>query len=98
MRKLIPQRLAYSEAESAQLLGISVRTLFDLRKQGRIGYVPIGTRVIYPVKELQRFLDASTENPLPMCNPASAQRRNSAKFELAMLGIMAQASNPKGSA
>ena len=55
------QQLAYSEQDAAGLLGISPRTLFTLRKEGKVRAVKIGKRVIYPREELQRFLTSSAE-------------------------------------
>lgn len=54
-------RLAYSEADAAKMLGISPRKLFGLRAAGKIRAVKIGSRVTYPRHELMRFLDAEME-------------------------------------
>ena len=55
------QQLAYSEQDAARLLSISPRTLFTLRKEGKVRAVKIGNRVIYSREELQRFLASSAE-------------------------------------
>jgi len=59
--ELPDQQLAYSEQDAAGLLGISPRTLFTLRKEGKVRAVKIGKRVIYSREELQRFLASSAE-------------------------------------
>jgi hypothetical protein len=55
--------LAVSEIEAGRLLGLSSRTVFSLRKAGKLKAVKIGegakSRVIYSVEELRRFI-AST--------------------------------------
>ena len=48
--------LALSETGAAAALSISKRTLFDLRKSGKIGYVTAGTRITYPVECLVEYL------------------------------------------
>ncbi len=55
------QRLAYNEQEAAQLLSISPRTLFTLRKEGKVRAIKVGNRVIYSRDELLRFLNSSTD-------------------------------------
>ena len=55
------QKLAYSERDAATLLSISPRTLFSLRKEGKVRAVKIGNRVIYPREELKRFLAGSAQ-------------------------------------
>ena len=59
--ELPDQQLAYSEQDVAGLLGISPRTLFTLRKEGKVRAVRIGKRVIYSREELQRFLANSAD-------------------------------------
>ncbi len=55
------QQLAYSEQEAAKLLSISPRTLFTLRKEGKVRAVKVGNRVIYSREELKRFLAAGCD-------------------------------------
>jgi excisionase family DNA binding protein len=50
------ERLAYSLAEAAELIGVSVRSLRYLLQQGRIGYVRMGRRVLVRHEDLQRLL------------------------------------------
>jgi hypothetical protein len=56
------EKLAVSETEAGLMLGVSGRTVFALRKQGKIRAVKIGSgmqaRVLYPISELKRFLEA----------------------------------------
>ena len=55
------QQLAYSEQDAARLLSISPRTLFTLRKEGKVRAVRVGNRVIYAREELKRFLAGSAQ-------------------------------------
>lgn len=50
------KKLAYGEAEAAELLSLSPRTLYSLRKQGRLKAKTVGSRVLYTNEELMRFL------------------------------------------
>ena len=59
--ELPDQQLAYSEQDAAKLLSISPRTLFTLRKEGKVRAVKVGNRVIYSREELKRFLAGSAE-------------------------------------
>ena len=52
-----PLRLALSGEEAAAALGVSERTLRDLRKRSEIPTVRLGHRVVYPVDGLRRWLD-----------------------------------------
>jgi excisionase family DNA binding protein len=49
-------RLAYSDKEAAQALGLSVRSIVYLRRTGKLGYARIGRRVLIPAAELERLL------------------------------------------
>ena len=59
--ELPAKQLAYCEQDAAKLLSISPRTLFSLRKEGKVRAVKVGNRVIYPREELKRFLAGSAE-------------------------------------
>lgn len=61
-------KLAYPEPEAARLLGISERTLFTLRQEGRIAYVKLGARVLYRAAALRQFL---RDNETPAAAPAA---------------------------
>jgi excisionase family DNA binding protein len=56
----IGPRLAYTEAEAANLVGLSLRSLRYLRQQGRLGYSKIGRRIVIPHTELERLLRRAT--------------------------------------
>lgn len=53
-----PQKHAYSKKEAAQHLGIGAMTLHRLTKNGIIRTVRVGSRVLVPRTELERFLAA----------------------------------------
>ncbi len=49
------KRLLVCEGEAAQILGISPRTLFDLRKAKQVPAARIGSRVLYRIADLEEF-------------------------------------------
>jgi excisionase family DNA binding protein len=55
-----PEPLAVDGREAARLLSVSERTIFMLRKSGKIRAIKIGkgmqSRVLYPVESLRNFL------------------------------------------
>lgn len=54
-------KLQMNEAEAAARLDISARTLWELRKAGKIAFVRVGTTGIrYTEKQLQAYIDANT--------------------------------------
>jgi len=56
-----PEPLAVSEAEAARLLGISARTLWRLRHDGRgPRHAMVGCSVRYSLAEIQRWLAGQT--------------------------------------
>jgi len=56
-----PEALAVSEAEAARLLGVSPRTLWQLRHDGRgPRRAMIGNSVRYSFEEIQRWLAEQT--------------------------------------
>ncbi len=55
--KPAPPRLALNQREAAQALGVSAPTLIGLTRAGRVPCVRLGTRTLYPVDGLRRWLD-----------------------------------------
>ena len=57
--------LSVNEGTAAKLLGLSASTLFNLRREGRIESVKLGSgkksRVLYSVDGLRRFLESNTQ-------------------------------------
>lgn len=54
--------LAVGEREAARLLGVSTRTLFNWRVDGRgPRFVRIGARILYGTDELRRWLDNAAQ-------------------------------------
>ena len=51
--------LGYREAAAA--LGVCVRTVTKMRNKGEIKHVRIGVRVLFPVAELERWIDEHQE-------------------------------------
>ncbi len=54
------------EEQAADLLGISVRSLQDLRYSGRIPYLKFGRRPMYRISDLEKWLDQETVQPVRM--------------------------------
>lgn len=57
----IPERLAYSEAEAAALLGVQRHVLRDARRRGELTGSRAGRGIVYEPAELRRWLGASRE-------------------------------------
>jgi hypothetical protein len=56
-RAAVPERLAYSEAEAARLLGLQPHQLRDERRRGRIGAsTVVGKRIRYTRDDLVSYL------------------------------------------
>jgi excisionase family DNA binding protein len=53
-------RLAYSLAEAAQAMSLSVRSLRYLIRSGRLGYCRVGRRIVIPAAELERLVRRAT--------------------------------------
>ena len=51
-----PDRLAYPEAEAAQLLGVAKHVLGDSRRRGEISGSRVGKKILYRRQELIDFL------------------------------------------
>ena len=56
-----PPPLAYDEYTAARMLGVCPKTLFNLRKEGKLGCAKIGTRTVYTQQHLQAFLDSCSQ-------------------------------------
>lgn len=61
----IPRTLAAPQLinrhEAAHLLGVSPGTIDNLRSRGELPSIKIGTRRLYDVNDLQKFIDARKE-------------------------------------
>lgn len=57
---LLTDRLALTELEAAQALGVSPKHLANQRKKGLVPHKAIGDRITYPVDVLQKFLADGT--------------------------------------
>ncbi|MBI4165156.1 MAG: helix-turn-helix domain-containing protein [Acidobacteria bacterium] len=56
------QEQLLSRRETARLLGISTRTLFDLVQAGEIRVRRVRSRVLFPISEISRFARPSRMN------------------------------------
>lgn len=52
-------RAAVNLKEAARMLGVSERTLYTWSKCGKIRARRVGRKVLFPVAEIRRFLDAN---------------------------------------
>ena len=55
-------RMALSLEESGQAIGLCSKTVSKLIGDGRLRCVMVGTRRLIPVSELQRWLDAESQD------------------------------------
>jgi excisionase family DNA binding protein len=53
-------KLTVSVKEASAMIGVSSRTLWQIVKDGKLAVCRIGTRVLFPVAELERFIREST--------------------------------------
>jgi excisionase family DNA binding protein len=51
------ERKALNLAEAGQMIGVHAHTVRKLIKEGRLSVVRVGSRVLVPVAEIERFLD-----------------------------------------
>jgi len=56
-------RIAYSKAEAAEALGLSVDS-FERHVQGHLKVVYVGRRRLFPLRELERWLVDSAQRAL----------------------------------
>ena len=54
----MPEKLAYSLREAAELLGVSKSTLHRAIRAGVVPHVRIGRRIVIPAKALEDWLSA----------------------------------------
>lgn len=56
----LDSHLAVNADELGKLIGLSTDTIYTLKSQGRIPYIKIGRRVLFPVKAIRKWLDENT--------------------------------------
>jgi excisionase family DNA binding protein len=54
--------LAVGASEAARMLGISTRTLWAMTNCGKLPYVKLGRRTLYPIDDLRAWLQAQTQH------------------------------------
>ena len=57
----IVQPLAVDETTAAAMLGISPRTLWELRRRGELPHFKLGKLVRFSVDDIRRFIDLKRE-------------------------------------
>jgi hypothetical protein len=59
-----PEVLAVTEGVAAKMVSLSTRSMFELRRQGRIDFIKVGSgpkaRILYPKAALDRFIVSNT--------------------------------------
>lgn len=67
-------QLLLTESEAAERLAVSPRTLRKARQTGALHYIAIGRSVRYTLSDLESFIAALRQVPLP-CSPSRAPSR-----------------------
>ena len=68
-------RRLFNKEETAEMLGICVRTLDELAKEGKIKRVKIGARVMYDLPDIDAFIEAQKEVGSDEAITRSSERR-----------------------
>ena len=69
--------LLLDEREAARQLAVSTRSLWQLRKDGKIAFVPVGGRVLYDPADLAAFISRQRRPAtVPESAPALADEKN----------------------
>jgi hypothetical protein len=56
------ERIGVSAEIAAEMIGVGVRTMWNLAKEQKIRTVRIGTRVIFSVQSLKEFVDGTEKH------------------------------------
>jgi predicted site-specific integrase-resolvase len=56
------EKIAYTQKEFCQAVGISLITAWRLRRMGKLPYCRIGQRIYYTPQQIKAFLDANSRN------------------------------------
>lgn len=71
-------KLSLRPREAAKAIGISVRTLWTLTKQGEIPHTRLGRSVLYPVEALRRWLQERSQGR--MVSPEACRSADNAGY------------------
>lgn len=58
-----PKKLFYTEREAAELLGVSVKSLSEERRKGKISHSRAVSKIFYLEKNIQEYLEATQISP-----------------------------------
>ena len=64
------ERLLYSPAETAEMLGIDIKLLRQLCQQGEIAFILVGRRRKFAMQDIERFIE---NNRRQMPSPATTR-------------------------
>ena len=59
----IANRLLVSEPEAAEILGVSERTMFNMRQDGQVPFVRVRTWVMYSPSALEKWIESQEQGP-----------------------------------
>lgn len=51
--------LQVNEDKASELTGVCKKTLYNARRRGELGFARVGSRVLYPLPELRRWVAAN---------------------------------------
>ena len=54
----------YKEHEACEILKLSRMTLVRARREGKLGYYKIGTRIMYSAEQLETFMATYVRKPM----------------------------------
>ncbi len=57
----MPERLAVSVSEAAEMLGVGQATLYQYVRAGLIPHVRIGRRIVIPLKALEEWMEQKAQ-------------------------------------
>lgn len=64
--------MAVSERQAAEMLSLSQRSVFDLRKAGKLGFIKVGSRTVIPIRSLRLFIHQNTQRTNATGNVAAS--------------------------
>lgn len=62
MKNELDKHLALNVKQLSELIGLSTDTIYTLKSMGRLPYIKVGRRVLFPVKAIEKWLEKNTVN------------------------------------
>ena len=57
--ELMEQKLLYTQEQAAKLLNLSTKTLYRLRKAGKLQFVRVGNAIRYDIESLRSLIQST---------------------------------------